>query len=181
MRRRLPTLSLTLALAGCGADPAGEVSGERTFDFPAGDFAMTTLSVSDRCLDGALHALLMPQGPGTPWAWDHPLAMTPPEDLPQSGDLRLRPPFGDLSLTWSAVDMRRVRGAGDDNRGVTLDEERFGGCVADIDADVDCRLVGRDLVSCEAVLTITDPRDDPRCPVMAGPCDVALVFKGERL
>ncbi len=181
MRRRLLSLSLLFGLAGCGGDPSAEVSGERPFDFPTGEFALTTLSVDDRCLDGALHALFMPEGAGTPWAWERPVTLHPPEDLPKTADLVLRAPFGAVSVTYSAVDMRRARARGAQNRGVPLDEERFGACVADLDADVDVQIVSTDLVSCEGVLTMSDPRGDPRCPVLATPCEVALVFKGERL
>ena len=181
MRHRNLSLFLLFGLAGCGGDPSAEVSGERTFEFPSGEFTLTTLSVHDGCLDGALHAVFMPEGAGTPWAWEHPVTLHPPEDLPKTADLLLRAPFGALSVTYSAVDMRRARAQGDQNQGVLLDEERFGACVADLDADVDVQLVSRDLVSCEGVLTLSDPRGDPRCPLMATPCEVALIFKGERL
>ena len=184
--KRLAAVALTglLALAaGCGADTGGggELGGSRAFDFVSGDFELHTLSTDDRCLGGALNVLFMPQGQAAPWKWEFDVPFHPPEDLPKTYDVRLRDPFGTMSVTFEAVDKARQRARGAQNTGVKLNEAQFGQCVADLDADMDIRLQSSTGVAGEGIITMANPRGDERCPLMEAPCELLLVFKGQRL
>ncbi len=176
-------LLFAAALPGCGAEDgeAGEIGGSRSFDFASGQFELHTLSTDDLCLGGAMNVLFMPEGAATPWKWEFPVDFHAPEDLPKTYDVPLRQPFGTISVTFEAVSKSRERARGAQNTGVLLNEAQFGSCVADLDADMDIRLESATQVAGEGKITMANPRGDERCPVMSDPCELVLVFQGQRL
>ena len=174
--------------AACGGEEQAksDIEGARAFEFLAGEFELSTVSVNDdRCLGGALNLLFMPEGPATPWKWEFPVQFYPPESLPKTYDVPLRQPFGTISVKFEAVDMTRERARGLQNTGVTLNEEQFGDCVTDLEADLGIVLISSTEIEGEGVITLSNPRsalgDGGRCPRMADPCELDLVFKGRRL
>ena len=161
----LPALLLAaLALAGCGGVDASGAP-DRPFDFPEGDFQVTTLGIEDRCLDGGLHPLFMPQGTGTPWDWTYPIRLHPPEALPQTYPIRLRDPFGEMTVRAERVGDTEERVRGLQNTGVVLNEDLYGDCVADLDADVAITLYAQDRAAGRGALLMSNPRGaEGRCP-----------------
>lgn len=170
----LPIFSLVVACAGAAGS-------DDTIDFETGDFTVRTTVVDDRCLDGGLNLLFMPNGVETPWEWPFPVRIHAERELPITYDIALRQPFGEMTVTASdaGVDLQTL--VAEKNEAVLLGEAQFGNCVADMNATVQVRLVAHDEVTGFADLELTDPRGADRCPTDMPPrCSVLLSFEAER-
>ncbi len=96
---RLSAHLLTLALAvvalvgpGCDGEAGDDTLG-------GGDYIFTTTVVDDRCLDGGLNLLFMPNGVDTPWDWPFEIGVQSQAALPATYDIMLRQPFGTMTVT----------------------------------------------------------------------------------
>lgn len=162
--------------AGCGSG-----SGDDTVDFATGEFVVKTTLVDDGCLDGGLNLLFMPNGTGTPWEWPFPVTLYAEDALPTTYDIQLREPFGEMTVTAQdgGIDLQVIDAQ--TNPGVLLGEDRFGQCVADMDATVQIEVVAVDEVTGVAELGMSNPRGDERCPKeMPTTCEVLLTFEATR-
>lgn len=172
--------ALTFFVWGCdGEDDAAE---ERDFSFPTGEFQVYTHSVDDRCLDGALNPLFMPEGDDDPWAWPYPITLYDPEQLDQTYELTLRDPFGDMEVTAreeSALEQHLDIHANPD---VKLGKERFGDCVVELGGQGQVQMVDSDEVEGIIFIELSDPGGDERCPAdMPDHCEVNIGFTGTRM
>ena len=180
-----PILAAALAAVTACGESAGTLpsvdASERSFPFEEGDFQFTTVLVEDGCGDGALNLLFMPNGTDTPWDWEFPIRIFPPERLPQSYAVPLREPFGQMQVNVEPVSAveERIRGA--ENRNIRLGEAQFGACVADMDADVDLTLLDSNTMSGHGALSMTNPRGDGRCPTFPAECSVLLTIEAVRV
>ena len=169
-----------IIVAACGGD-GSETDDTGPLAFETGPFWVTTTGIDDRCLDGGLHLLFMPAGPDEPWDWTYPITVFAPDELPQTHEIRLREPFGEMTVDVRANGDRGQQMVAQENQGVLLDEAQFGQCVADMSAEVTLTLVSRDRVHGTARIELTDPRGDPRCPTdLPSHCEVILTFEGRR-
>ena len=170
---------LLLLLSGCDSDD--EVSQDRDFAFPTGEFQVETHAVDDRCLDGGLNLLFMPNGDAQPWAWPFPVTLYNPEDLDQTYSLSLRDPFGEMEVTASLETPVDQRLQIHPNPSVKLGEERFGDCAVELGGYGLVTMVDSDEVEGVIFIEMSDPHGDERCPAdMPDHCNVNVGFVGTR-
>jgi hypothetical protein len=177
MRFLLPIL----IFCACGGD-AGDAAFDLA-DWTGGDFQFYTVQVDDQCLDGALEALFMPEGPTNRHAFEDPIYLPGYEELPLSYDISLRDPFVGMPVTVTEGDGGMLEVRGSVMESVELGQVAYGDCVVTMSVDADLLPVAADQADGNATVSITDARgDDGRCPVFAvDPCAVALVIEAERL
>ena len=177
---RIPEITPLLML--CSACGGGDGGAADTIDFATGEFTVQTHIVDDRCLDGGLNLLFMPEGVDTPWEWPFPITIHAEKDLPITYDIELRQPFGQMTMTATDSGVNQQLLVSETNVGVLLGEAQFGNCAADIDATVQMRIERSDSGSGLGDLTLSNPRsDDGRCPPEMPPsCQVLLSFEAQR-
>jgi hypothetical protein len=162
-------------LFGCHHAPPPE-------DIISGDYQFYTLAAADACLDGALEALFMPEGPDTEHPFEFPIHVPSVAETPTSYDVDLREPFVGMPVTVNATDTGlAVRGSVMD--AVQLDPGQYGDCVATMSVDVDLEPYAKGVLTGEARIDVSNPRgDEGRCPVLdADPCRVTLTLRAELL
>lgn len=169
--RRLAVLVLTSA--GCATDvPSDEIVG--------GDYQFLTIAVQDSCLDGALEAIFMPNGPATAHPFEFPVFLPDADATPSTYDVSFREPFVGMTVTVeSAGDHLVITNSVID--AVRLDADRYGDCDVTISIDADLAPAGAGVAAGEAVLSLSNPRGaDGRCPAFdADPCQVTLTLRAE--
>ncbi len=182
--RSLRILSLLLLLPACGPDDDSQappqdqpVSLEK---LQGGDYLMFTTAVRDGCLDGALEALFMPGGPGTPHAFEYPVRVPGLGDLPAQYAVDFREPFVGMDVTVTQKDETTLKVQGSTMPAVALGGNT-GDCVADMQADAELWALAKDRVAGTAVIEIRDPRgSEGYCPVFVqDPCQVELELSAE--
>ncbi len=167
----LLTTCLILFLAGCNSQD----SLLTVADIRSGDYQFYTVAVDDGCLDGALEALFMPEGSGTPHAFQYLVFVPSADELPISYSVDFREPFVGMEVTVDSPDGVSLQVQGSVMEAVELGGST-GDCVTDMKADATLtpaesqRLVGT------ATISVMDPRgDDQLCPVFQqDPCQVVL-------
>ena len=166
---------LPILLAGCG----GAVTPE---DIAAGDYQFYTTATTDGCLDGALEALFMPEGPTARHPFEFPIYVPAVVDTPLSYDVDFRAPFIGMPVTVDADETGLlIRGSVMD--AVELDPNQYGDCVATMSVDADLWPLDDKLLGGEARLDLSNARGtENRCPVLdADPCRVTLDIEAEWL
>ena len=184
LKSRLPCLLAvtTLALFIWACDGDNGADDERDFSFSTGEFQVSTHGVDDRCLDGGLNLLFMPEGEDEPWAWPYSITLYDPEQLEQTYPLTLREPFGEMEVTASEASDLEQRLQIHPNDSVKLGEERFGDCVVELGGHGQVEMVDSDEVEGIIFLELSDPRGDERCPAdMPEHCNVNVGFTGTRM
>jgi hypothetical protein len=173
LRAFWPILGTSLLLA-C-ADDGG------TIEYKSGDYQFYTLAADDGCLDGALEALFMPEGPDSEHAFEYAIYVAGREELPATYDVDLREPFMGMTVTLTAAEDGTVR-----LRGSVMDEislgAAYGDCVTTMTVDADFTPVTTSQLEGRARIDMSDARgDDGLCPVFdANPCEVTLTLVGDR-
>ncbi len=182
--RTLAVLSPLLVLAACNKDGDNQDPTETQRvpleQLQGGDYQMFTTAVSDGCLDGALEALFMPAGPGTPHAFEYAVYIPGLGDLPASYSVDFREPFVGMDVTVTEGDEDTLQVAGSTMSAVALGGNT-GDCVADMQADAVLWAVAKDAVEGTAVIQVSEPRgSEGLCPVFEeDPCAVELELSAE--
>ena len=176
-------LALTLTSAGCKPPGGDDDDGGPPEDFAGGDFDFLTTGVEDGCLDGALEALFMPDGPGVPNAWSYPVHLPAFEDMPESYPIDLREPFVGIQVTVEDAGDNRMAVANAVMESGLLGQAQYGDCVVTMTCDVDLEVVTSTRVEGSVAISISDPRgDDDRCPVFDQlPCTMTLTVEAEKI
>lgn len=161
---------------------AGDSNLEEVKDFQGGDFQFSTTIARDECLEGALEALFMPEGPDTPHPFQYLVHVPSTDELPASYDIDLRDPFVGMPVTVEAGEGGAFAIRGSVMDAVLLDETKYGDCAVTMTVDADLRPTDADHLEGEAHIAVSDPRGaEELCPVFAGdPCQVALALVAER-
>ncbi len=151
-------------------------------DWVEGDYQFTTLAVHDTCLDGALEALFMPDGPANEWDFEFPIFVPHPNNTPNSYNVDFREPFVGMPVTVEAGEAAlEVRGGV--MEAVLLNEAQYGDCVATMSVDADFVAVEAGLLAVEGRIAVSNLRgDEGRCPALdTDPCQVTLDVRAELL
>jgi hypothetical protein len=174
-------LALSLALTGC-KPPGGDDDDGDPGDYSGGDFDFTTLTVEDGCLDGALEALFMPDGPSVPNAWSYPVHLPAFEEMPETYPIDLREPFVGILVTVESAGDNRMKVEDAVMESVLLGQEQYGDCVVSMTAGVDLDVVSASHVEGSVAISIADPRgEDDRCPVFDQlPCTMTLTVDAQQ-
>jgi len=148
--------------------------------FLGGDFQLTTVDVDDRCYDGAMTTVFMPEATPSDFAAN---TWIPGEDeLPASYSVSLQEPFTNMDVTvegGEAEGQMSIRGA--QQSGILINEDSWADCVGDLSIDVDITVVDADSVDGTAVL-VTENLDGDSCPVIdSDPCEIVLTLVGTRI
>ena len=177
-------LHALILLAACSGDRAAEKEAEEAlgFDWEGGEFDFTTWQVEDACLDGAMEALFMPDGPSVPQEFEYPVYIPSYSELPISYDIDLREPFVGMPVTIEDAGEGWMQARGSIREEVALGAAAYGDCVVTMTVDIDLLPVGPDSAECEARVAVSDARgDDGRCPVYeSDPCLVTLAITAAR-
>ncbi len=173
---------LVLALFGC-KPPGGDDDDGDPGQYDGGEFQFTTVAVEDGCLDGALEALFMPDGPSVPNPWTYPVHLPAFEDTPETYPIDLREPFMGIVVTVEDGGDDRLRVADAVMESVLLGEEQYGDCVVTMTAGVDLQVVSASRCEGTIAIALSDPRgDDGRCPVFDQvPCTMTLTVEAEEI
>lgn len=176
-------LTVVVALAGCRPPGSDDDDDGDPGDYSGGDFDFSTMSVEDGCLDGALEALFMPDGPSTPDPWSYPVHLPAFEDMPETYPIDLREPFMGIVVTVEAAGDYRMKVADAVMESVLLGQDQYGDCVVTMTADVDLEVVSAGRVEGSVAISIADPRgEDDRCPVFDQlPCTMTLTVEAEKI
>lgn len=166
-----------LAMFGA-ACPGGDQRAELT----GGDYQFFTVAAEDACLDGALEAVFMPEGPATPHPFEFPVGLPAPDATPSTYDVSFREPFVGMTVTVES-DGDTLVIADSVIQAVRLDADRYGDCDVTISIDAVITPVGSNTADGEANLSISNPRgSENRCPAFdADPCQVTLTLRVEPL
>ena len=179
----LPLAAVLLLTSGCGKGADGGTPEDLGFAWEGGDFQFTTWAATDACLDGAMEALFMPEGPESPWDFEFPLRLPAYDELPASYDVDFRDPFVGMPVTVDAAadGTFQVRGAVMD--AVEMGRAAYGYCVVTMAVDADMLPTSADTAEGEARISVSAPRgEDERCPAFASdPCTVTLLLEATRL
>ena len=171
-------MMLLMLAAGCGKTDA-----ENTPDFSwtGGDFDFTTTAADDACLDGALEALFMPDGPETPQEFEYTTYLPSLDEVPLSYDIDLRAPFVGMPVTVDTGEDGVLTAAGV-NDSVALGVVADGDCEVTMTAEINMLPTSADTAEGAAQIAISDPRgEDGRCPVYdADPCLIRLTLTAEK-
>lgn len=171
-----------LLILSSGCDPQEDGTQQLDFDFATGEFQVQTHAVDDRCLDGGLNLLFMPEGDDQPWEWPYPVTLHDPGELEATYTMELREPFGEMEVTATESAPAEQHLDIHPNPEVKLGEERFGDCIVELAGHGEVTLIGPDEVEGIIYIELSDPRGDDRCPAdMADRCDVNVGFTGERM
>ncbi len=170
-----PVLLLVLACAG-GDDTAPAEALE------AGDYQFWTTQAVDGCLDGALEALFMPEGPEESHPFEDLIYIPAQSELPMTYEVSFREPFVGMEVTAVDAGDGAVGFADSLIEGVLLNEALYGDCAADM-------VVAGELAPDEtgvaghgwATLDLQDAGgSEGRCPLLENdPCRVALTLFAE--
>lgn len=181
-RAMVVTAALALALAGCKPPGGGDDDGPPD-EYTGGDFDFLTVGVEDGCLDGALEALFMPDGPTVANAWEYPVHLPGFDDMPETYPIDLRAPFVGIQVTVEEAGENRMTVANAVMESVLLGEEQYGDCVVTMTCDVDLEVVSSTRVEGSVAISISNPRgDDDRCPVFDQlPCAMALTVEADKI
>jgi len=146
-------------------------------ELKGGDYQFYTEGVEDGCLDGALEALFMPEGPATPHPFEYPVYVPSLEELPMSYAVDFREPFVGMDVTVSQLDETTLQVDGDTMPDVELGVAS-GDCAADMEADALLWAVGEGALRGTADIAVRDPEgSEGLCPVFdQDPCTVELVL-----
>lgn len=153
-----------------------------TPEIVGGDYQFSTLAAEDHCLDGALEAIFMPEGPATPHPFEFPVFLPAPGDAPSTYDVSFREPFVGMTVTVQDSGGNLVI-ADSIIQAVRLDADRYGNCDVTITIGADITPVNTTTATGEATLSLSNPRgSDNRCPAFdADPCQVTLSLRADRL
>ncbi len=169
--------ALLLLLACDGGEPPSNADG-----FSAGDYQFWTTQAEDGCLDGALEALFMPEGPENSHPFEDLVYIPGSDELPLSYEVSFREPFVGMAVT--AVDGGDGAVAFEDSliEDVLLNESLYGDCTADM---IVAGLLTPDETgtagSGSATLNLQDAQGtEDRCPLLENdPCQVLLTLYAE--
>ena len=147
---------------------------------PSGNYQFYTLAVDDACLDGALEAVFMPNGPEAPHPFEFPVFLPAPQDAPLTYDVDFRAPFVGMTVTVTA-DGERLSIADSVMPSVRLNADRYGDCDVTITVAAELAPEAADQLGGTASLSLSDPRgQDGRCPpVDSDPCALSLTLRAE--
>lgn len=174
-----------LALAACGDDDttadAGTGGGTGgTEAFVGGTFQLTTHAVSDKCLDGGLDLLFMPDGAGTPYDLANKTELPGTADLPSTYKIQLQAPFAAMDVTVTAGATAGAMAIKDAKQAaVAVDAAKWPNCKADMTINADITVDGADTVSVNAKISV-DKWDGSDCPAADAGCLITLDMKGAR-
>ena len=145
----------------------------------AGDYQFYTLAVEDGCLDGAMEALFMPNGPEASHAFAYPVYVAGLEELPSTYPIDLREPFMGMTVTLTAGDDGTIKLRGSVMDDVSLGDI-YGDCVSTMTVDADFTPLTSTELEGRAWIDISNPRGaEGLCPVFdADPCEVQLSLHG---
>ncbi len=181
---RMIALATTLALATAGCKPpGGDDDDGDPGDYAGGDFDFITVGVEDGCLDGALEALFMPDGPSIPNAWEYPVHLPAFDDMPETYSIDLREPFVGIVVTVEEAGESRMKVEDAIMESVLLGEDQYGDCVVTMTAAVDLEVRSSSRVEGTVAIAISNPRgDDGRCPVFdQSPCTMTLTVEADAI
>ncbi|MGB0639476.1 MAG: hypothetical protein ACPGTU_09090 [Myxococcota bacterium] len=174
---------LIFAILACGSKAEDSAAdGIEEFAWTAGQFNFATTEATDECLGGALEALFMPRGPGTPDNFEYPIYLPSYAELPVSYTVDLRDPFVQMPVTVDSPDERVLQVRGSVMSAVELGRAAYGDCVVTMTVDADILPTSSTEATGNATLAISNPRgDDGRCPVFDDEdCDVKLQLSATR-
>jgi hypothetical protein len=166
-----------LLLAACGADP---VDTAQSYELPGGRYRFYTVAVEDGCLDGALEALFMPEGPSERHSFEYLVYLPGQDELPATYEVDFRDPFVGMEVTVTEGEGGTLLMEGGVMESVTLGS-RYGDCTATMIVDAALVPVGPEDAEGIARISVGDLRSsDSSCPVLSSdPCDVNLDIEAE--
>jgi len=169
-----------LFLFACG--DKNEANSDTSFEWVGGEFQFEVTGVREQCLGGALEALFMPEGPGTPHEFEHLITLPGFDELPMSYTVDLREPFVEMPVTVDSDDGATLQVRGSVMDSVELGGAAYGDCVVTMEVDLDMTPTSANEAEGDAVITITDPRgSDDLCPVFEEtPCPIELQLRAIR-
>ena len=156
--------------------------------FAAGNFQLTTHAVDDKCIDGGLDLLFMPNGKTSPYDFANLTEFPAFSALPKTYQITLQAPFSAMTITLQADGAGKMKVQGAEQKAVVVDSNNYGDCKADMTVDSAITIDSNDAISMTATITITkwDQGTDQKCPKSptGGPpptnCTVKLDIKGAR-
>jgi hypothetical protein len=172
--------ALALVLGACvGTDDTGNPD---DFDFPGGNFQFSNVAVADDCLDGAMAALFLPEGPGSRQDWAVTTELPPWGALPAAYVMDMQAPFQDMDIevfAGSAEGTLVIDGALQE--GVHFDEATYPDCTVNMDIAADVVIDGDDSVHGVAFFQVSGYAGDSCPPFATDPCQITLNFVGARV
>lgn len=170
-------LPLLITLACADGDTAAT-----TDTLAAGDYQFWTTHAADGCLDGAMEALFMPEGPGTSHPFEDLIYVPGPAELPMTYEVSFREPFVGMAVTAIAAPGGAVAFQDSLIEGVLLNDSLYGDCVADMVVAGQLDPDGSGTAGTGwATLDLQDAQgSEGRCPPLdADPCRVDLTLFAE--
>ncbi len=161
--------------AGCSGDTASS-------GIAGGEYQFFTVAADDSCLDGALEAIFMPEGPATAHPFEFPVFLPAADATPSTYDVSFREPFVGMTVTVDSSGENLVI-SNSVIDAVRLDTDRYGDCDVTISIDADITPAGANTAMGEAILSLSNARgSENRCPAFdADPCQVTLTLHAELL
>lgn len=148
-------------------------------DFYGKNHQITTYAVDDKCFDGAMTLLYMPQGSDVPQQFQYPVYVPTIEELPLTYEISLREPFIGMMITATDAGGGKIS-IGDGRMEEVSLGSTFGECIAtmDVKAEISPGIDQFDVVS---TVTISELRgDDLGCPIpQSDICEVSLYMESE--
>ena len=165
---------------GCAADEAAATSDTSTAaaTFAEGNFQLTTHVVSDKCVDGGLDLVFMPNGVDKPYDLTNLTQLPASSGLPKTYDIELQAPFQKLNVTVAA-DGANMKIEDAAQTGIKVDEAQWPNCVADMTVDAAITVIDNDNVTVNAKVTVNNWTGSD-CPTADNGCVVTLDMKGVR-
>ncbi len=173
----------------CKAGTCRESGGQGGATSGGGVFDITLHQVDDRCFDGAMEAIIQPEGPGGSVALPGPVRLPAMSDLPAAIDVDLVDPFKDVQdvpIERDGHHGMKTAGVGFPNRGVDLhaDDGLSDPCLTDMTISAWVEFHDPVTILGEACLNVTRAHGDG-CDQgfvdsagQAGGCDVMLKLYG---
>lgn len=174
---------------GQGYAPCG--CGRSSNTLAAGKFQLTTTEVNDKCLDGGLDMLFMPDGKEHPYDFKDtdgsPIHTEIPAEssLPQTYEIELPQPFENMTIKLESSGTGKMKIRDSKRNAVVIDKKNYGDCAADVALDADIIILDNDDLDIAASIRVTNWKSatDNKCPIVTGsdPCTVSLSLKGTRV
>ena len=190
MLKRLMVLTTAAAAAlclatACGGDENGDDGGG---GLAGGSFVMSLTAVDDQCFDGAVRAIVLPEGADHPEDLPEAVALPAMSELPTTISMKFNPPFSqdnEAEVEKDGEHGMRTKAPGVTNEDVDLYPPVGDGndCFMDMTINVVIDVTDATTVTGTATLHITkaegDCLEDITTKAAAG-CDVTVTLRGAK-
>ena len=182
MTRLLLLAALIGGAVGCTSGEDVAPIGPAFVDFTGGQFQLYVQTVDDKCLDGALEVLFMPEGNNTAYALKNVSFIPGLADLPSTYILKLQAPFEDMSITMASDNAGGMQVINATQSAVLLGVPGSEDCRGDIDFGGTVRIDSATQIALEVTATLTNLSSVTQtCPPLeTHPCAASLAMTGVR-